>query len=393
MTHTFKQMLRLLGAAINGVPFSPERGADIPKLRSLAISQSVWPLVYSELEKQLGNGAVKAYETEFLETAADGLQRSYFQLETISELNALGIKCCLLKGAHAASCYPHPELRISSDADILIDPKNEEQAIEFLRKKGYDVKERAQNDHHAKAYHPVGGLLEVHVRLYSIPTEQLVLDGLDLYREEWRLENTDGYDMWVLGVNDGLMYLTAHYIKHLVNEGGGIRQMLDLLLYIKKYKNQIDFDAYKEMLVRLKYDKLIDVVKTAGAVYWGFDYPVKYPELADKLLSDSEEGGIFGFDREVKNGFYSLYCQKRRGSVKAQALMYLKGETRLIRRIFPSKLHMLQCGYAYAKHTFLLPLAYLHRIADKLLKRDITSKARAADDGGRMKLMNELGMI
>ena len=40
-------------------------------------------------------------------------------------------------------------------------------------------------------------------------------------------------------MKDTLMYLTAHYIKHLINSGGGVRKMMDLLLYIEKNKDKI----------------------------------------------------------------------------------------------------------------------------------------------------------
>lgn len=390
MTLYFQELLHIIGIAINNIEGDCKEEINIKAVRDLAISQGVWTLVYPVLEQYAD---VKEYLQEFMQMVAMGIQKTTFQLHTIAELNNAGFKACLLKGASVAALYPHPEYRISGDTDILIKPEEEKEIIKFLEQNGYTVEQREKNDHHFKAYHPVGGLLEGHVRLYSIPTEKIILDGLALYNEEFLKMKIEGYAVPVLGLNDGLMYLTAHYIKHLVNEGGGIRQMLDLLIYMEHYKNELDFRRYYSVMKQLRYYKLIEVIQAIGAKYWGFNYPMKHEQLVDKILSDSEEGGIFGFDAMCRNGFYSEYCKKRCSGAKAQTLMYFKSEVNFIRRLFPSKAHMMMHGYTCAHCSALLPMAYIHRMVDKLLKWDRTRKSNESGIAERLKLMRELGMI
>ena len=391
MTRDFKRVLQILGAAINNVHTEWTQQYNIKLIKKAAASQGVWTLVYPELEKYTDTSE---YLPEFMQMVTIGIKRTTFQLHMISELNNAGFKVCLLKGAAVAALYPHPEYRISGDTDILIKLEEEKEIIKFLEQNGYTVEKREKNDHHFKAYHPVGGLLEGHIRLYSIPTEKIILDGLELYNEEFSEMEIEGYTVPVLGLNDGLVYLTAHYIKHLVNEGGGIRQILDLFIYIEHYKNELDFERYYSVMKQLRYYKLIEVVQTIGAKYWGFDYPIKYEDLAEEILTDSEEGGIFGFDTDSRRGFYNIYCKKRsENSLKSKALKAVKKEAGLKNRFFPSQSILLRNEeYKYAKNKILLPIAWTHRLFRAVMKRTVKNKK---SDGveKRLKLMRELNMI
>ena len=393
MTQEFQDMLYLLGWNYKSQIDGSKREYNVGKIKELAVSQGVWTLVFPELEK---HADLSQYLNDFMAAVSIGLQRSTFQLQTISDLNAAGFKACLLKGAAVALAYPDPTCRISSDADILIDPAQEREIISFLEGHGYSVKPREKNDHHFKAYHPTGGLLEGHVRLYSVPTEKILLDGIKLYDEEWAEEEIEGYKIPILGLNDGLMYLTAHYIKHLVNEGGGVRQMLDLLLYIERYRDRLDFDRYEKLLKQLRYDKLVDVIKTIGAKYWDFDYPIKYEALADEILTDSEAGGIFGFDTDMRAGFYNEYCSRRgKSALKSTALLTVKNERGLINVLFPRQKDLMQQKeYRYARHTMLVPVAWVHRFF-ALIKKRLTKGGKHENSAieSRLEMMRELSMI
>lgn len=386
MTQSFQNMLYLLGGMGNYITTD----LDVEQIRKHAISQGVWTLVFPELEKYAD---VNQYLSEFMTSVSVGIQRNAFQLQTISELNEAGYKAGLLKGAAVAIAYPDPSCRISGDTDILIKPEQERDIIAFLEKRGYEVKPRDKNDHHFKAYHPVGGLLEGHVRLYSLPTEKILLDGIELYGEEWTTEEIEGYTIPILGLNDGLMYLTAHYIKHLVNKGGGVRQMMDLLLYIERYKDKLDFERYNDLLKQLRYDKLVDVIKTIGAKYWGFDYPVVYADLAEEILADSEAGGIFGFDTRDRKGFYDLYCENRTQKAKARFLRFFKGERYWIRRLFPKREKLIEEGFIRANNAILYPYFLI-----KYFLKKINNRKRKKSDGNskindRLSLMKRLDMI
>lgn len=390
MTRDFQDMLYLLGYCYRSQTGDKEHEYNVEKIKELSISQGVWTLVFPELEKYAD---LKEHTDEFMKTVMLGIKENTFQLSVISEMNAAGLKACLLKGAAVALAYPDPSMRISGDTDILIKPEQEREVMEFLWKRGYKIKLRSKNDHHFKAYHNAGGMLEGHVRLYSIPTEKILLDGMELYDEEWTEEEIEGYTIPVLGLNDGLIYLTAHYIKHLVNEGGGVRQMLDLLLYIERYRDRLDFDRYDRVLKELRYDKLIDVIKTIGAKYWGFDYPLKYEEQAEEILTDSEAGGIFGYDTNEREGFYKLYCSSRAKKPGAKLTTFIKGERDWKRRLFPKRTQLVSEGFKGADKAILYPYYLFRHFLKKYRSRKEKAESPNLKINKRLEMMKELGMV
>ncbi len=392
MTEHFKNMLYLFGANAQGIDAHIDGELNIEKIRKLAIEQGIWTLVYPELSKLCD---AKKYHMEFFSMVSKGIAKKEFTLKILKKLEEAGVSCCLLKGASVSELYNDSECRISGDTDILINPEDEEKLKKVLLESGYVVEDRSKNDHHLKAYHKTGGLLEAHVRLYSETTEKILFNGLNMYGEAWVKRDINGAEYNVLGINDGLMYLTAHYIKHLVNEGGGVRQMMDLLLYIEANRDKIDFEKYEKYLSLLKYDKLIDVVKTIGAKYFGFDYEIKHGDLAEKILTDSEKGGIFGFEADDRANFYEQYCKNRTTMSKAKykVFMSLKGERTIFDKIFPSQKMMVHVyGYKFAQKAILLPVAWVWRLLRIILKKD-NKKSAQEGNGARIKLMRDLGMI
>lgn len=394
MTHIFEDMLRLLGAGARGYEISAA-DTDMNAIRECAIAQGVWPIVYKSAEK---TADVSKWRGEFISAVARSVTRKEFSLATVRKLEEAGICCCLMKGAVVANLYAQPDCRVSGDTDIYINPADEKKTVEILKANGYEIAPKAKNDHHLKARHPVGGLLEVHVRVYSKSSEDIVFGGQITYSKEYEKAKINGNDYHVMNVNDQLMYLTAHYIKHLVNDGCGVRQVMDLLLYIEKYKDKIDFDKYYAILKKLKYDKLIDVLKSIGTVYFGYDYPLCDKALMDKLLTDMENGGVFGYTADDRANFNNLYCARRTQNSKIKHFLYMSfhGESNILLKLFPPKRILIKRGYQYARYTVLIPVAWINRLFDIALhrtKRYKDDKATKERTDKRLEMMKELGMI
>lgn len=395
MTQDFEAMLYLFGkGAVGGNISVPTREFDAARIRKLAIEQGIWTIVYPALTDYCD---LTEYQNEFFRTVSKGITRNDFTLNIIKQLEAAGITVCLLKGVTVSRLYNDPDCRISGDTDILINPRDVEKTVSVLLDLGYEMEKYTRNSHHLKARHPIGGLLEIHISLYRSTDEQIVFNGLKLYEEPYTKLDINGYTVKTLGINDGLMYLTAHFIKHLVKKGSGIRQVMDLLLYMREYKDEIDFEKYDKILKELRYGKLIDVVKSIGEVYFGLDYPTCYPEIMNRILDDMESGGVFGFESDTRADFYDRYCKRRTTMSERHFKKFFssKSERSTREKLFPSRRILIATGYEYAKNTFLVPLAWLNRYFDLLLRRrrEATDKRRSTEIEARMKLMQDLNMI
>jgi hypothetical protein len=144
----------------------------------------------------------------------------------------------LLKGTTLAALYAEPEARISGDTDVLINSDKEDKASEVLKTLGYEVSKREEHEHHFEAKHPIGGLMEVHVELIQKSVSDMAFYNKVEYNEEFRIHQNG---VKTFGFNDGLVYNAVHFIKHFVKSGAGVRHIMDMLLYMKKYEEEIDF--------------------------------------------------------------------------------------------------------------------------------------------------------
>lgn len=404
MTREFESMLHLFGCSALGKEVNNEYCTNLSKVRELSLAQEVWDVVYAGVREKINAGEVKIpseiferLEKTFTANIARNMQKVQFNLNTLKEIEEAGIKYCVLKGITVAQLYNMPEVRISSDMDILIDEKDERRVKEILVSRGYKTEERDRNDHHMKAYHSVGGLLEVHVELYSDTTKKIIFDDVISYDEEFIKSESGVYS---LGVNDALIYLTAHLIKHLIVDGAGIRQMMDLLLYMKRYEEVIDWEKYNALIKKLGYGNFIAVVKGIGVKYWGMDFKdaVTVGNGMEELLEDCEIGGLFSMTEKDRNAFYHIYTQRRAGNNNAQHTLYrlTNSEISPVRMLFP-EYSIMKARFSYVdKFPVLLPIGWIHRIIEIVLKQMGIIKVDAANasvNKRRMEMIEKLGML
>lgn len=409
MSTEFINMLYLFGAAATGKPINIKYCENLSKIRDLAVSQEVWDVIYAALRDKIASGEVKippqiyaSLEKTFISNVALNVRRVEYNMQTLRKLEEHGIRCCVLKGTTVARLYAMPETRISSDMDILIDARNEKKAAEILTQLGYECESRSKYDHHIKAHHKIGGLLEIHVALHSVPTNDIILDAEIRYNEEFMLLD-DG--ICSLGVNDALTYLSAHLIKHLVNDATGVRQMMDLLLYMKAYEAQIDWDKYNALMKKLGYDNLIRVVKGIGVRFFGmeFDDAITEGHGMEELLEDCEIGGAFGHAEEERKQFYDMFTKRRSGNTTTKHLVYrlFTAERSFWSLIFPPA-DSLKQNFPYAKkYSVLLPVAWVNRFI-MIFKRNSGQLNSAGSEDAkkinavierRMKMVEKLEML
>ena len=393
MTKAFEDMLYLLGGGARGYEVSA-KDMDMAEIRKCAIAQGVWPIVYKCAEKTCD---VSKWRGEFILSVAQTVSRKNFSLSVIKKLEQAGIRCCLVKGSVVSELYNLPDCRISGDTDIYIELKDEKKAIKLLEEQGYTIAKRHRGDNHLKATHPVGGLMELHIRMYSKPTEKIVFNDEIFYSKDYKSVRINGETYNTLNDYDHLLYLTAHYIKHLVNGGCGIRQIVDILLFMEKNKDSIDFQKYYELMDKLKYSKLLDVIKSIGTVYFGYDYPLCDKSLMKKLLTDTQNGGTFGFLADDRANFYKMYCSKRTNMNKLSHTIYmwLYSERNIFDKIFPPRNVMIKSGYTYAKHRLLYPVSWVDRWINLVVSKFKTKENNTPINNVelRIEMMKELGMI
>ena len=403
MTQEFYDVVKLFGAGALGTVYNPDHELNIEKIYKLSLEQGIWHTVYLALEKIAD---LSKYKIKFLSSVSKNISKKEFIYDTVDELEENGIECTYLKGVTVARFYIEPDCRISGDTDILVDEKELNHARKVLKHAGFDVEENISNMYHFEAQHPVGGILEVHKDLYQKHIRDILFKGLLSYNEPRNCVTVDNRKIKTLGINDELNHLTAHYIKHYITKGAGIRPLMDLMLYIKHYESQIDWEHYNKIWKDIGFYKLIEIFKGIAVKYWNFEFNTYNAEFAEDVLGDIERGGLFGFGDEDGIDFLNVYLAETQDKNALNEYMSKNPLRSKWWRIFPNRLYLSRSGYPYAMKggvfLFWARIVRLKRIAIEVLirKRSVSSTANYnlrtdenESEKNRMDLMRRIGLV
>lgn len=146
--------------------------------------------------------------------------------ELTSLLAEAGYGSCVLKGQGTALYYPHPEHRASGDIDIWVEGRRKE-LLEFLAP---NYKFGVQNWHHT----PVEFFSDVEVEVHHHPTwlcNPIRDKRLRRYfSEQWPAQSahSTGQGFNTPTPEFAYIYCLLHIFRHLLDEGVGLRQIMDL---------------------------------------------------------------------------------------------------------------------------------------------------------------------
>lgn len=381
MTREFQQMLQLAAIGTTGHSIDVDcTNIDWKKVIAVAKKQKVDCYVAYVLKNNKDLPCPAEIRDRLIKEArnlvfSNALHRSAI-VQLLEEMEAVGIHAVLLKGYAICDCYALPESRTSSDADIWVDPKDEDRACEFMRKQGFTVDPRWKNGHHAVCNHPALGCVELHVILYDEIVEDVwfgKMDGSEYVREPHMLVESEDGKYYTLGYTDHFIFLALHMIKHFILSGLTLQMMLDVALYFKKHAGRIDVDRVWNTVKSLHYDKLFNCILWAMVQYCGFsktDFPgicSEASEQVETILDDLEEGGWMGYaDKAAREDGWKEYNRQilMKNKSKLQYWLYmLRWNMGLyMKALFPTK-QALAVRYPYIlKHPFLIPYVWFHRL-------------------------------
>lgn len=421
MTLAFQQMLQLVSAGACGHPLRTDcSGAEWNNVIAAAKAQKVDCFLAYGLKRNRSLSCPPELREPLIRDAralmvSNALHRSAI-IRLLQDMEAAGIHAVLLKGYAISGCYAIPECRTCADADIWVDPKDEDRACEFLKSQGFTVKPRWKNGHHAVCDHPMLGCVELHVILYDEIVEDIwfKMDGSEFVTEPHMLVQTEDGNYYTLGYTDHLIFLALHMIKHFIETGLTVQMMLDVALFYRKNAHHIDTDRLWNTVNSLHYGKLLQTILWAMILHCGFqpeDFPGICPEAPEQVtavLDDLEAGGWLGKidmkDRE--QGWYAynrLVMTSEKSTAHYWKYMLRWKLAMYMNMLFPS-VTILENKYPYIKKSkLLIPIAWLHRLIfrgfRKICKRSIPSytvsdESHVSEAGqARVRLFRSLDMI
>lgn len=386
MTYEFEYLLHLLGSSVQGKAASvPIKPIDWEKLFQLAKEQTVYPMVLYVLKQQpeLYGTAHKDWVKRELRLllVAEVLKRDA-STELLSALENAGVTPVVLKGYSLSRLYPESSVRQSADLDIYVGLQNEKKAQDVLRSCGVQVKERAEEAQEASCYYEPVGCIELHAWLMGKDDRAAwLVDNPSGISQPFKFVSLDnGEYIRTLGDDDNMLFLALHFIKHFIKYGANLRNLLDVILFYRYYSRNCNCADFWAKMKKLRFDNLVRAIISAVIEFCSIpknDFAgveVVETSIVERVLADIEAGGWMGQkesqDRDRIRLIYEKALYDRSASIGKIGFVW-KQRARIIQMIgafFCSKEHLYN-KYPYTrKSVFLLPIAYLHRGIDAVIK-------------------------
>ena len=363
-------LLETLRCAILGTEFKwnemPEQ-ETLRRLFRLAREQSVLPLVADMLLKDQRSKElpiVRLMTREARRLTLRQASRTADFLLLLDQLKARGLRPLVLKGVVCRSLYPQPEQRPSADEDLLIPPEAFPRYHEALLACGLRVLEQdlpAEGRDEISYVDPSRDLyLELH--LHPFPLKDAAYGDCNRYFTEAfdHSISTEIYGQTVCAMEptDHLLYMICHAYKHMLYGGVGVRQICDICLFAAHYDGQIDWQRLSACCEDCGIMRLCAAFFLIGERHLGIPAPASMEQDVDELplLEDCLSGGVYG--AEDSDRLHSSRITLETVAAAKQG----KAGNGLWKSLFPGKAYLKKRFPYAAKHPWLLPAAWAHRI-------------------------------
>ena len=259
----------------------------------------------------------------------------------ISSLTEAKIWCMPLKGVFMRKYYPRPDMRQMADNDLLFDASRDRDVQKIMGSLGFSLKADGISYHDSYWKAPFCHM-EMHRALFS----SLTTKGLYRYYENIRNKLIgDGYELH-FSHEDFYIYMIAHDYKHYYSAGLGLRALLDIYVFRKRFNDELNWDYIHTEMKKIGIDE--------------FEY--QEHRLACKLFSPGSQELTkeeeIRLEYYLKSGTFGTAKQKVEQDVNREGKIHY-----VFRRLlFPYK-HQIEEFYPFFyKHKILYPVLPVYRL-------------------------------
>lgn len=306
MNNNEKNFIEILSSFVNDKKPELSADADAKALYELARAQSLTGVVSYVLNKYGFDDLLKADErlkSAYDKTITQLIRKDFEAQRIFAMLSALKVPHITFKGLAIKECYPIPELRTFGDIDIIIREEDKEKVRKMMVEQGFSCE--AMDNGAVYGYKKKGEFYEIHNTLNSERTKLS-----EFMRDYWsQTKLRDGFT-YEFKMEFHFAYLISHIEKHVNCSSAGIRLYLDIALFLKKHREELDLDKVKEILKECKLEKFYDTVLFLCNKWFGTEKLFEQG-LTDKVYEDfclfTLRGGTFGVisDGEIRRSMDS----------------------------------------------------------------------------------------
>lgn len=345
------------------------KSADIPsdtdfnKIMALAYAHRISGFVaYASRYYQMDEQIKAKMETEIFKTAARHTAQEHEIKELSRDFTNAQIDHCFLKGLKVSSLYDVPEMRFMLDIDIFINSEKYKEAIEVMKKRGYEVGSADEKDCSLSKKPFLN--VDLHQELkydYDLGYEFYATVNERLISKENSFEK-------LMSNEELYVYLLSHTAHHFATAGTGIKSVIDHYYILKNLVPKCNIEILKEYLNKSGLNEFNDSF-TKLTEYWFMD--AQADETIKKMSDYIILSGAYGTDINFfVNSVLRISDNKK---------------NYFFSRLFPDRETL---SYRYPilkKHKLLLPLFWLIRILSSVfdfgrIKNEATGVANVEEN-------------
>mgnify|MGYP002678592388 FL=1 len=220
-----------------------------------------------------------------------------------------GIAYVVFKGLAVARHYPEPFVRTMGDVDFYVPQGNFLRAVEVIERGLHVEMDKEDVDKHY-SFDWLGIRFEMHYQIetfgncrhqrrFNRMIDEVMAEHTDLFT----VCDSDGKEteVSVLSPTEDLIVVFKHWFNHLLVEGVGLRQTLDLAVLLNAYKDKINVGRLMTALDGIGYMKAFRAMLAMMKRYFGMDWTDSFfvsdrrdERYASKLIAAVMESGNFG---------------------------------------------------------------------------------------------------
>ena len=215
----------------------------------------------------------------------------------------------VFKGLAVARYYPEPFVRTMGDVDFYVPKSCFDRAVEVIERGLHVVMDKEDVDKHY-SFDWQGIRFEMHYQIETFGNRRhqhrfnrMIDEAMAEHTDSFTLCDSDGNktEVSVLPPTEDLIVVFKHWFNHLLVEGVGLRQTLDLAVLLNAYRDKIDVGRLMTALDGIGYMKAFRAMLAMMKRYFGFEWldsnfvlGCRDERYADKFMAAVMESGNFG---------------------------------------------------------------------------------------------------
>ncbi len=291
----------------------------------------------------------------------------------------------VVKGYVLRNIYPEKDMRSMSDIDFVIKKENMEKARDAMIEAGYKLNHIYRGEWSYKKDGMIieftHNLMDADVGFFDYEKYMSKIFDNTAVIKDYTYELTNEFHF---------IYMMMHTMKHFYGEGCGVRMILDLALFVKKYGESLDWGYVNKEFKRTKMDLFAkNMLSLCNRLFNVGDNIEMDEDLYNEIFNYILEGGAFGFAR--KN--YAV-AQNRDRIAKNESIAGT-----LFKRAFPNDKTLRGIVKWYNnKPKILLPVVWVYRwihsayIKKGSLFKSIILTCESEESKKQLELLKKIGL-